>query len=199
MLVVLLVLLLVAPVSAGDRRQRLAERAFERSQRATVKEQRGDTLAGRVRALRVPMPQSVRMAPLSELGIQNAYGAADPQTGTIYSDGKLDRYALAHETMHLLPLGERDQRRFARIMGQPQGQWWADAEPGSAAWRGSLGERFADMGAMVATGFDPRHGSVSAYMDEMPTQRQLLRFGRALERYGRRNGLPPYRPPAQSG
>jgi hypothetical protein len=148
------------------------------------------TLAQRVRALEMPMPVGARLAAAPEGA--PAYAQADQAAGVVYAQGPLDKFTAAHETAHLLKLTEADRRRFARVMGRPNGQWWV-GEPGGPGYRGSLGERFADMAAIIATDVNPRkRWSGTGYIDRPPSLRRLLRFGQALERYGRRNGLGTY-------
>ena len=97
---------------------------------------------------------------------------------------------------------DADRRRFAMTMGRQGDPWFTGNSPayGDASstrgYRHSVGEAFADMAAMVALHRDPKTGMREyGYLDRMPSRKQLLRFGRALERLGRRYGLDEYQRP----
>jgi hypothetical protein len=130
--------------------------------------------------------------------------AASPTEGIIYSDGPMDRHTAAHESAHLLEprMTEADRRGFSRLMGRPNDPWEAGTSGAmgaeSTGYRRSMGELFAEYAALVATRHDPRSNRVTAgYLDtdQMPSRRQLLRFGRALAAFGEREGLPAYQRP----
>lgn len=132
--------------------------------------------------------------------------AAEPDTGTIYADGAMDRFTGAHESAHLLEklMTGADRKRFAKVMGMPNRPWEVGKSGAtgqeSTGYRGSLSEIMADWTAMLATRHDPSGNKViSGFVDTdaMPSRKQLLRFGRSLERFGARNSLPQYVRPSR--
>ena len=156
-------------------------------------------LLNRLMSVKVPGVPATVKDPLPGM---TAPVAADPANGVIYSDGPMDRHTAAHESAHLLErlMTDRDKARFARVMGLG-GHPWEVGQSGamgtgpSTGYRNSVGEIMADWTAMLATRHDPRSNRVVAgYIDtkDMPNRRQLLQFGRALERFGARNGLQQY-------
>lgn len=122
-------------------------------------------------------------------------GAAvtDPNTGTIYSDGPLDRFSRAHEIGHVLDaevLTDADRQTFRLIMRVPgDADWWNG--PGDDDGLRTPCEWFADYYAAAATRMDARHGGVVSYATITP--RRLARFEQTLDALGRRYGLAPYR------
>lgn len=130
-------------------------------------------------------------------------GAAQTDGRTVYlqSGGLPDRRTLAHEiaghNLDVQYLTDADRARFSAIMGL-QGKPWDDIQKSEAgqAYTGhsSASERFADMVAMIETKQFPRpgRGGGFAYLDDPPSLRELIRFGRSLERLRRRKGLGVY-------
>jgi hypothetical protein len=152
-----------------------------------------------LRAVTVPMmPGTVVRPPTPQMLVAIA---ADPATGTIYATGPMDAYTEAHERAHLLErvMTDADRQRFMLIMGSRHA-WQVGQSPAygdsdvTAGYRYSASEHFADWAAFVTIRHDPQGNHVIAgYLDRMPTRAQLLRFARALERFGDRRGLPAYR------
>jgi hypothetical protein len=170
---------------------------YRAQQAAAKRQQRQAMLLGRLQAVRVPMMPGAQVKdPLP--GMQTPV-AASPTEGVIYSDGPMDRFTAAHESAHLLErlMSDRDKARFTRLAGAEQ--WDAGTSgamgPETPGYRKAGAERFGDLAAMLAIDHDPRGNKVIAgYLDtaDMPSRRRLLRFGRALERFGARHELPEY-------
>jgi hypothetical protein len=130
-------------------------------------------------------------------------GAAQTDGRTVYlQDGGLpDRRTLTHEiaghNLDAQVLTDRDRARFSAIMGLA-GKPWDDMQQTAAGQpytgHSSASERFADMVAMIETKQFPKpgRGGGYAYLDDPPTLRELIRFGRRLERVRRRNNLGVY-------
>lgn len=189
---VVLVAAMAMPADAVARRADTAAlKAALRESQDAVATQR---YSNRLRSVKVPMVADRRVV---RGGREDAFAFANSDTGTITSSGAMDALTGAHESAHLLEkvMTDADRGRFAMLMGKPNAPWW-HGEPGDPGYRRSLGERFADMTAMAATGFDPQGNQmVSSYIDRPPSRPDLMRFARALERFGRRNGLPVYERP----
>jgi hypothetical protein len=174
---------------------------LHRAQQGAVKRaERRAMLLGRLQGVRVPMVPGVQVRdPLP--GMQTPV-AASPSEGVIYSDGPMDRWTAGHESAHLLErlMTDRDRARFTRLAGAKQWDVGTSGAmgPETPGYRKSGSERFGDLAAMLSIDHDPRGNKVVAgYLDtaDMPSRRQLLRFGRALERFGTRHGLPEYQRP----
>ena len=168
-------------------------RADLRSSRRQVRQQ---DLLHRLYSVRVPMVPAQVKDPLPGMQVPVA---ASPTEGVIYSDGPMDRHTAAHESAHLLErlMTDRDKARFTRLAGAKQWDVGTSGAmgPETPGYRQSGSERFGDLAAMLATRRDPQGNRVVAgYLDtaDMPSRRELLRFGRSLERFGTRHGLPQY-------
>lgn len=130
-------------------------------------------------------------------------GAAQTDGRTVYlqGGGLPDRRTLAHEiaghNLDAQVLTDRDRARFSAIMGL-QGKPWDDMQHTQAGQpytgHSSASERFADMVAMLETKQfpEPGRGGGFAYLDDPPSLRELIRFGRSLERLRKRRGLETY-------
>jgi hypothetical protein len=149
--------------------------------------------------LTVPMAPVLLTAP----ALEGAGASAQSDGRTIFFDGKVDNRTFAHEAAHNLDaqvMTDADRRRFAQIMGRGNKPWDVHVSNGGQATVGhsSVSERFADMTAMLATRKfpEPGRGGGFGYMDDDPPNlRELLRFGRSLERLAARNNLQAYRRP----
>ena len=172
----------------------LEERAVRQSRRVA----RENVMLDRLRSVRVPMVRDRRVETPPAHWNYEGSAAADSANGVIYANGAMSARTAAHESAHLLDrvMTDADKGRFSRIMGMSKRPWDAErvgALGDSSKGRGTAGEAFADMVAMLATGQDPRGTRVvSGYLDRMPSRRRLLRLGRSLERFGARNDLPTY-------
>ena len=169
------------------------KRATALSRRAV----RQQDLLHRLYSVRVPMAPGAQVKdPLPGMQVPVA---ASPTEGIIYSDGPMDRHTAAHESAHLLErlMTDRDKARFTRLAGAKQWDVGTSGAMGPEApgYRQSGSERFGDVAALLATRHDPQGNHVVAgYLDtaDMPSRRELLRFGHSLERFGARHGLPQY-------
>jgi hypothetical protein len=153
----------------------------------------------RLRGLEIPMAPKVNVLPATE----GMPAQAQTDGTNVYVQGRADDRTMAHEIAHNLDaqvMTDSDRKRFAMVMGRPDKPWDVYEQNGGyqTTSHGSMSERFADMVAMLATKDYPKagRGGGFAYLDDPPSRRELLRFGRALERLGRRNNLGQYKRPS---
>lgn len=113
--------------------------------------------------------------------------------GVIYNPGGvLDETGIAHETFHGLNdrhLTDADRERLLAVTGHKP-PWRSGT---GQAGLDSPSELLADWYSAVARGRDPEREWAGSYEGEPPSRRKLLRFGRSLERLGKRYDLPRYR------
>jgi hypothetical protein len=148
-------------------------------------------------ALLVPMPPVVHFAEGPPPGMPDATAATDVVNMTIYHVGPLGRFARAHEIGHLLDaqvLTDGDRRFFTRLLGLT-GPW--EQSDQTLLHPRSPDEWFADYYAAAAIGMrlDGSTGLQGAYADWGP--KRLARFEKALDRFGNRYRLGPYRRPGR--
>jgi hypothetical protein len=113
-----------------------------------------------------------------------------PESHTVYSQGKPDRYSRAHEAGHAFDsevLNPGQRVLFQRLMGLPAGPW--STGTGLQGLR-SPSEWFADYYSAAANHVNPRLENTAAYATITP--KRLKRFENALVRLGRQQRLAAY-------
>lgn len=124
---------------------------------------------------------------------ENATGNAayDPDTDTVYYQGKLEKSTKAHELGHALDdqvLSDGDRAYFQKLMHAPAGEWRSGT--GLQGGMTSPSEWFADYYQASALNLDPRRQNEAAYATIGP--KRLKRFEAALSRLAKRQHLKQY-------
>lgn len=151
----------------------------------------------RLERRRLPGPASVNIArEWPAMFGERGDSVAAVIDNTIYAPDGLNRFDAAHEAFHVMQQGFTDAQKakLARKVGMAgpwdPPNWKAEAAPTSPH------EVAADWFAAAMLGIDPgREWGHGSYAHDNPSRRQMLRFTRALERIGARNGLPGYQRP----
>ena len=181
-----ILLLLVSPAMANERR--LAEKARAQTER------KARTLAERARdqTYTIPLPPKwaiTRGSAVLEDGQLGTGGWSIGQTGEIRLPeaepgervGRADVFSAAHELAHALDAQSLDdpwRRRFQSIMGAPAGPWDTGTGPNG---KRSPSEWFGDYYGAAAINMRPMEG-MGAYVDDI-TPRRLRQFRRALSEF----------------
>lgn len=188
-----------------SREARLKAAAAQAVAARTTKGRRAAVSQDRLRRLRgLVMPGPAQIAYTNEWPEgqeRGPGGAAAAANGKIYDpDGILDRGGIAHETFHLLDqqhLTDADRARLQGLLGKRvRSGVWDQGTGATEAGMLSPSEVAADWYAALVMKQDPKRGWSGGYSDGgIPNRKELLRFGRAVERLGKRYGLTPYTPP----
>lgn len=124
---------------------------------------------------------------------ENAAGNAayDPNTDTVYYQGRLEKATKAHELGHALDdqvLNDGDRVYFQKLMHAPGGAWQSGT--GLQGGLTSPSEWFADYYQAAALKLDPTRQNEAAYTTIGPIR--LKRFEAALARLAARKHLQPF-------
>lgn len=178
----------VSSAVAASREQARRAEALKAIQRQRV----GNRRLAKLSALKVPGAAQASVSHTWPTEYERGNSAAGALNGTIYDpDRILDKDGRGHEMFHLLDqqhLTVADRARLQRRLGVKRGVWDHDGPSAPS-------EIAADWYAALVNKRDPKRSWSAGYDGAIPTRKALLRFGRELERIGKRYKLATYRDP----